>query len=177
MRPPSHIFLNSLQIFNHIPTILSYSTTFFYNDLVKLIDDVPYVEYQFKSGRSSLLQVAVEGDNLPYFAGNPLSSATVTGNLDKINLLLEKGARPNSHKTSPLVVASYNGNKICCEKLIEVESNVNEMTIERLRPFVATILTNQLDIALLRLQSGADVNCSYKNLTALHHAVGQNQLN
>jgi hypothetical protein len=67
MRPPSHISLNSLQIFNHIPTILSYSTTFFYNDLVKLIDDVPYVEYQFKSGRSSLLQVAVEGDNLPYF--------------------------------------------------------------------------------------------------------------
>ncbi|CAH1368187.1 unnamed protein product [Tenebrio molitor] len=94
-----------------------------------------------------------------------------------INLLLEKGARPNGHKTSPLVVASYNGNKICCEKLIEVGANVNEMTIEGLRPLVAAILTNQLDIALLLLQSGADVNCSYKDLTALDHAVGQNQLN
>ncbi|KAJ3616029.1 hypothetical protein MTP99_005552 [Tenebrio molitor] len=111
---------------------------------------------------------------LTFFAGNPLSSATVTGNLDKINLLLEKGARPNSHKTSPLVVASYNGNKICCEKLIEVESNVNEMTIERLRPFVGNNLDESARYkALLRLQSGADVNCSYKNLTALHHAVGQ----
>jgi ankyrin repeat protein len=191
-----HISLNSLQIFNHIPTILSYSTVFFYNNLVELIDDIPYVEYQFESGRSTLLQVAVEGDNLPYvsrlltlqhyqdvvnkqsrFAGNPLSSATATGNLDMINLLLEKGARPNGHKTSPLVVASYNGNKICCEKLIEVGANVNEMTIEGLRPLVAAILTNQLDIALLLLQSGADVNCSYKDLTALDHAVGQNQLN
>jgi hypothetical protein len=161
-----HISLNSLQIFNHIPTILSYSTVFFYNDLVELIDDIPYVEY----GRSSLLQVAVEGDNLPYisrllplqhyqdvvnkqsrFAGNPLSSATATGNLDMINLLLEKGARQNGHKTTPLIVASYNGNKICCEKLIEVGANVNEMTIEGVRPLVAAILPNQLDIALLLL--------------------------
>ncbi|XP_068903743.1 serine/threonine-protein phosphatase 6 regulatory ankyrin repeat subunit B-like [Tenebrio molitor] len=177
--------------YNHIPTLLHYATFSCYDKLFQLVDEMPYIEYEFECTKMNLLQVAARSNNLhavcrilkctlyknalnteTEVASNTLNSAIYHGNKEIFCVLLENGAEVNGHEKPPLVKAVIEDQMECFTELFNAGANVDEFSDEGCSAlFVSATRYNKKEFMKLLLEKGANINLTKMEFTVVGYAV------
>jgi ankyrin repeat protein len=178
--------------YNHIPTLLFYATFSCYDELFQLLDEIPYIEYEFECTKMNLLQIAAELNNLyavcrilkctlyknalnteSEVASSTLSSAICHGNKEILSVLLENGAAINGHENPPLVVAVIKDQMECFKELLNAGANVDEFSVKGVSALIISARYNRKEFIKLLLEKGANINLTKMEFTVVGFAVMQ----
>lgn len=185
--------LHYLNNFTHTASLVHYSVVFLYENLLKIVTDIPYIEYRYSYGTVTLLQLASEVNNLKAmtkllqnqfykdvinnetaFGGSPLFSACFVGNLEMIELLLKNGANINDFSVIYATVGSNNFE--CCQKLLEKGADVNKTSFDGNSALMMSTILKQQNFVELLLENGADINFVFKDMTPLQIVASCNSV-
>lgn len=128
-----------------------------------------------------VLIIPIQAQNESMFVqdefNNLLVQYTDSGNIEKVKLLLQSGANPNSTYNgcdiTALMYACQNGYYDIAELLIASGADVNIKPVDGNTALFAAVRSNQDSIAELLILKGANINeKNYSKNTPLHYAAG-----
>ena len=109
-----------------------------------------------------------------------LFAAVNVNNLERVKLLLEQGAdkeKGDRNGSTPLYLASYDGNLIVTQCLVEQGANLDKVNNDGDTPLAVAALYGHLDVVRYLLEQGADRDkATTYGYTPLHYAAQRGYL-
>lgn len=108
---------------------------------------------------------------------SPISVASMLGNFDLVNWLLERGADSTPLRWTPLFYEIAKGNAIGVTNLLDKGAQLDERDARSRTPFLLAVHAGRQQIAEMLLSRGSDLSAKGRcGSTALMHAISQDDV-